>query len=566
MASDSFDINIKGFGETGSTSAIDTTAFQESLTKLSQSLKTVSDSANSYTKSMKEAEQKISQIIKTSLSAESSPTAREATRKQVTSKREDVYQPTAQLAERLGRLSNSIDKLATESKSRRTEESPERVGQQIKSILAAVGVGSIVKSLIESNVINPAKNTGYLINSNVISNPAEAGSNLIQSQLQGQTTSNTALAAGLGGALGFALGGPSGAILGGGLAGSAVNLLGQFQNATEIPTQQRALQQDFFENLGNQQYRLGNFGQSQYKGGFGSAEAFFDPYLPSKAAFGRSFSRFSTNGPSGSELTGIIKSLSAQGLSSPGDLSNIGSLLGQISKFTGKTSEHTAEVYKTLERTGANPIEGAQRILGLLQGGLSVSQAQSVVRNTANQTDAFAQSQQNYFGGNPLNRFRAQLAGQVFGVDTEKFFSGDQSQAEKVSGFFRRSNNYLSHKQGGTFNDVIAAGFLNQLGIVNPGTHGNGSLADPTGNIQLSRTQDKIVDLSKDAIKTGANGRQPSEILDDAIKSIANSTDRFSALNAAIDPVVNGFQKLSRLIEQTKKDLNPKTLSQKGTR
>lgn len=551
MANDSFDINISGIGagSGGNLPPIDTTAFQANIKLLANSLKDAAQAAESYTKRMRETERQISEFVKKGLSS-SGGSASTDIKRTVASERDSLKSNNQKLFSGIDRLSSSIDKLAskitdinkTENRSK-PNESNDRTLKDVKTILAAVGIGSIIKQITDANVIAPARASGMLIGSNVLSNPTQIGSNLIQSFQQNTAATGTALSTGLGALLGFGLGGGIvGADIGGRIGGYVANLYGQNNIATEIPIQQRSLSQDFYANISRQQPRFGAFGQSQYSGGLGSVQAFNDPYFESKNAFGRSFSRYSNQFLNPSTTEGIASSMSSLGMGSNSELSTLGSSLGQIAKFTSKTSEGTDKVYQSLERTGVSPIEGAQRILGLLQSGMSVSQAQRTLQNTANATDTFSQGQASYFGQDPLNRFRAQLVSPLTGINPEKLFSGDKGEIAKLRSLSTRANNFLSNRTGGTVQDLIRLHAAEQFQHITPGMLSDGTLTPGHGFLQQSPGAMLLVNKQRNELIRGANGRDPSQILEQTLTEIGRSTNNFSALNAALEPLIQTLQ------------------------
>jgi len=540
--------------ESGMLGALDTTSFQDSLKKLADNLKTAASAAESYTKRMSESEKMISDLIKRGLISpqKSNPGSQqtEEDKKKSAEKVQLQKNSEAKLYSGINKLSDSIDKLSLKISSFKTpvSEKPEqkekssgneRILKDVKTILAAVGIGAVVKQITDANIVSPARNTGMLIGSNVISNPTQVTGNLVQNYQQSVAGTQNALATGVGGLIGL-IGGPVGAAIGAGVGNYASSTYNNYKLATEVPTFQRRISQDFYANLAGQQPRFGNFVNSQYGGGLGSSSAFLDPYLESKVAFGRSFSRYSNQNLSPGTTGSIINSMSSQGLGGYSDLSSLGSVLGQIAKFTGKTSESTGKVYESLNRTGVNPIEGAERILSMIQSGMSVSQAQRTVQNTANANGNFIAGQQGYFGGSPFQQIQSQLLGQVAGVDIERYFGGDKGEISKANGLFGRARTAISHKNYSD-SSVFKSQILRMAGLTGVTQSAGTSASGFTG---LSNLQNSTINAQQEALKKGLGGRSPESIDADLINQIKNSTSAFSALGDAMRPVVDLFKEM----------------------
>lgn len=555
MANDSFDITIKNAGATGeglNAGAFDTSAFQDSLKKLTESLKNASSSAENYTKKMKDAEKNISELLKKGLMNASKVTTPQVDqdKKNVTTEKQEKKSSDQKMFSGINKLSDSIDKLSarissmksdTEQKKQKSESS-DRIIKDVKTILAAVGIGSVIKQIADANILAPARATGALIGANVLSNPTQISSNLIQSYQQSVSSTSTAIGTGIGGllGLGLTLGNPIGGALGAGIGNFATNLYQQNKLATEIPTFQRRISQDFYSNLASQQPRFGSFSQSQYSGnsgGLGGSQAFLDPYLESKLAFGRSFSRYSSQGISPGTSENIINSMSSQGMGSYSELSSLGGLLGQIAKFTGKTADSTGKVFESLNKTGVSPVEGAERLLNLVQGGMSLSQAQKTLQNTANSTSAFTQTQQGYLSASPFQQIQSQFLAQVAGVDMEKYAAGDKNEVSRVNNILQKGRSAVSHRNYGDRN-IFYSQILRSAGISGVG-FAEGTSA--SGFTKLSDLQNKTLDTQRESLKSGLKGRSLEEIDKNIIEQIQNSTNSFSALNEAMAPVIQMF-------------------------
>src|SRR5271165_7366 len=438
MAQDSFDINITGAGGASQSAKIDTSgiqrsidqisadlkrldtsSFQKSLRDLAQNIQKSATAASNFVANMQKIEAQLSASLKSGLSSEM---GKPNTANVINPDTKDVNKKTIggvdvnnsdKFVKSIGSLSDSIDKLVIGIKEgfksgTKPEEKPEdrkeNFVSDVKKLLAAVGIGAILKQVSENELLAPARATGMLINSNVVSNPRQAGNELLSS-FQTRVANNTGT---IGGSIGATAGGILGSIfpgvgtvVGAGLgyaAGSSIGGgIGQRNMATELPTLQRALTTDYYSSLSRQIPQYRQFGESQYgQKGFAAGEAFQDPYFESKAELGRSFSRFAGGNLNADVTSNILKSLTAQGASAPQELNITGNLLGQIARFTGKTSLDIERVYKSVERSGMNPNEGLQKTLSLLQSGLSIKEAENVIQRTSQRTEAFGAGQQAY--------------------------------------------------------------------------------------------------------------------------------------------------------------------------
>ena len=461
----------------------------------------------------------------------------------------------------IGSLSDSIEKLTMGIKEgfksgTKTEEKPEErkegfVGD-VKKLLAAVGIGAIIKQISDNEILAPARATGMLISSNVVSNPRQAGNDLLSS-FQTRIANDTGnIAGGIGAAAGGILGSiipGAGTLIGAGLGYAAGSSIGggiaERNKATELPTLQRALTTDYYSSLSKQLPQYKQFGESQYgQKGFAAGEAFQDPYFESKAELGRSFSRFAGGNLNADVTSNILKSLTAQGASSPQELNITGNLLGQIARFTGKSSIDIEKVYKSVEKSGMNPNEGLQKTLSLLQSGLSIKEAENVIQKTSQRTEAFSAGQSSYLGATPFQQFSAQQAGKVTGVDTEKFFQGDAEEIGKARKIFREAAE--SRKEGRLSPASINAQLLESQQGITPAMADNNLKAaqGKAGDDYLSpsQSQQKILDVTQQAITKGAKGRGPEEIVDKALDEIGKSTDSFSGLKKASESLTKSFE------------------------
>lgn len=587
MATDSFDINVTGAGGANASSKIDVSGiqraidqvsaelkkldvsnFQKSLTDLSQNIKKSAASAHDFVSNMQKAEAKLSEYLKSGLGKDLGKTSTIVT-EATTSKTRDEKSilglstnNTEKFVKSIGSLTDSIEKLATGIKEgfrfrgeAPPSEKPEKEGfvSDVKKLLAAVGIGSIFKSLAENEILAPARATGMLINTNVVANPRQAGNELLSS-FQNRIVNATGNITGAGGAAaGAALGSiiPGiGTLVGAGLGYVASSNFGtslaQQKSATELPTLQRALTTDYYTSLSKQIPQYNEFAQQQYgQKGFAAVEAFQDPYFESKAELGRSFSRFAGGNLNADVTANILKSLTAQGASAPQELNITGNLLGQIARFTGKSSVDIEKVYKSVEKSGMNPNEGLQKTLSLLQSGLSIKEAETVIQKGSQRTEAFGAAQQSYFGASPFQQYTAQLVGKSVGIDVEKLEHGDKEEARKYSELIKGSD--MERSAGRLGPSSIKVQQLMQAGI-------GRELAD-VGNIDLAASgkkgeefitpgasQQKILDVTQAAITTGAKGRGPTEIIDKALEEIGKSTDSFSGLKEAAKSLTSSFE------------------------
>ncbi len=482
MAQDSFDINITGAGAgTGSGKAagldvsgiqraidqvsgdlkrLDTSSFQKSLRDLAQNIQKAAISASNFVANMQKVEAKLTTSLREGLYDHSTKknavqetfASRETTKKSVIG---GDAATSDKFVKSIGSLSDSIEKLTSgikegfKSKGETPEEKPEKkeenIAGEVKKLLAAVGIGAIIRQISENEILAPARATGMLINSNVVSNPRQAGDELLSS-FQNRVAGSTSTLTGVGGAaLGAAIGSiiPGvGTLIGAGLGYAGGSSFGgsiaEQKKATELPTLQRALKTDYYSNFSNQIPQYKEFAQAQYgQKGFSSTEAFQDPYFESKAELGKGFSRFAGGNLNAQTTSNILKSLTVQGATSPQELNQTGNLLGQIARFTGKSSFDIEKVYKAVERTGMNPNEGLQRTLSLLQSGLSVKETEGLIQKTSQRTEAFTSAQGNYLGATPFQQFAAQQAGKITGIDTEKFFQGNAEETDKARIIFK---------------------------------------------------------------------------------------------------------------------------------
>lgn len=586
MANDAFEINVTGLGSgkggnldiSGIQRAIDTVAtdlkkldlsnFQKSLKDLSLGIQKAAVSANTFVSNMQKSEARISAALKEGLSSQS--TKKEIIQDTFGSKdsgKKSIIGSDANNSDKfiksIGSLSDSIEKLATgikdgfkskdEDKEKKKKEKEEDSVGEVKKILAAVGIGSIFKQLTENEVLAPARARGLLINSNVISSPRQAGDELLSSY-QNRVSASTGTIAGAGGAgIGAAIGSifPGiGTLIGAGLGYAAGSSFGSNQGeakkALELPTLQRALKTDYYSSLSRQLPQFSQFAEAQYGSkGFSSTEAFQDPYFESKAELGKGFSRFAGGNLNSDTTSNILKSLTAQGATSPQELNQTGNLLGQIARFTGKSSLDLEKVYKAVEKTGLNPNEGLQKTLSLLQSGLSLKDTESIVQKTSQRTEAFSSAQSSYFGSSPFQQFSAQLVGRSVGIDVEKLEHGDKGEASKLREIVTKSNKELRSGKGIGPNSIK----LQQLLSVGIGRE----LADSgeidlkaggkNGNFLLpSKTQQKVIQATQEAITNGAKGRGPEEIVDKALEEIGKSTETFTGLKQAADDLTVSFE------------------------
>ncbi len=586
MANDSFDINVSGLGSAkggkldtseiqksidkvaSELKKLDTSNFQKNLRDLAQDIQKASTSATNFIASMQKNEAQISASLKEGLSSQTSPNGdilktldvKDTDKKSVMA---GTVSTPEKLANSIGSLSDSIEKLASsfkdgfkskdtpaEEKSKQNKEELDLVSGA-KKLLAAVGIGSIIKQISENEILAPAKATGMLINSNVVSNPRQAGNELL-SAYQNRLTSNMGV---ITGATGAAAGAAIGSIVPGvgtligagvGYAGGSIlgNAVGEKKMATELPTLQRALQSDYYANNSKQSLSYTQFAQTQYgPKGFASAEAFQDPYFESKAELGKSFSRFAGGDLTAQSTSGILKSLTAQGATSPQELNITGNLLGQIARYTGKSSLDIEKVYKAVEKTGMNPNEGLQKTLSLLQSGLSVKETEEIMGNTSQKTEAFSAAQSSYYNSSPFQQYSAQLVGKAVGIDVEKLEKGDKGEATKIHKITEESNAELrSGKLGPAsikLQQLMAVGIGRELG--DTGRIDLKSSGKEGDFLSPSRTQQQLIQTTQEAITKGAKGRGPEEIVGKALEEIGKSTETFGGLKEAAKSLTDSF-------------------------
>jgi uncharacterized protein YcfJ len=433
------------------------------------------------------------------------------------------------------------------------KEDKTKLTDDVKKIMAAVGIGSLVKQFAENEIVAPARMTGMLISSNVVSNPQQAGAEAIQSYQSRQAGNTKTASSAIGGVLGGLLGSvvPGfGTAIGAGIgygAGSLIgDTIGESHAAKEGPTLIRGLTSSYYSNIASQQAPLGAFANAQYGAkGFGSSAAFQDPYLESRATLGRSFSRFAGGNLSADTTSGILKSLTAQGASSPQELATTGNLLGQIARFTGKSSLDIEKLYKNVERTGMNPNEGLQKTLSLLQSGMSTSQAEKILSRTSQRSEAFENGQSSYFNSSPFHQFMSQQVGKYTGVNPEEFFKGDEKSVGEARRIFKSSRETLS--KGGFNEDVVKAEMLNREGITSAMAENNLKVnknAEGKDFLKLGSAQEKVIDTQNKAIIEGAKGRGPDAIVNEALSEIGKSTQTFSVLQTATHALSEGFTEL----------------------
>lgn len=583
MAKDGMNINVTGVGAASSGQAgkidtsgiqsaidkvsnelkkLDTTNFQKNLRDLSFQIQKSATAAINFVENMQKAESKISSTIQQSLSPGGSAGA--ASGQAGNSKTGNTAQgmPTSEkFTKSIGSLSDSIEKLAANIKSGggggssksgddTTKPSGSSFGDDFKKLLAAVGVGAIIKQIGENEVLTPNRAAGGLINSNVGGNVRGAGSDLLSSY-QNRIASDTGIlgggaGAGLGAAIGSFIPGVGtliGAGLGYGLGSSVGGSIGQNKMATELPTLQRGLTSDYYSNLSKQIPQYNEFAQTQYGAqGFGGTAAFQDPYLDSRAALGKSYSRFAGGSLAPETTTNILKSLSAQGNSSPQELNITGNLLGQIARFTGKTSTDIERVYKSVEKSGMNPNEGLSKTLSLLQSGLGIKESENIIQRTSQRSEAFGAGQQSYFGATPFQQFSAQQVGKAANFDVEKFYQGNPEQARELQNLSRDANKEL--RTGKLGSASIRLQMLENIGITPAMGDIDKTERKAAGKdfITQSASQQKIIQTTQDAITKGAKGRESSQIVDEALAEIGKSTQSFTALGDAADDLVDAFK------------------------
>src|SRR6185312_1401604 len=200
MANDSYDINIKGLGTRSAagkidTSSIDTSNFQKSLNDLTSGIQQSAISAKRFVENMQKIEAKLSASLKAGLPSKDRATKVTTTDdgsvivkygNQKTANNSDARN-SEKFIKTIDGLSSAIDKLTSgikdNFKTTAAEEKPEEkknnLVSDVKKILAAVGIGAIAKQIAENEIVNPAKATGMLISSNVVSNPRQIGSDLL---------------------------------------------------------------------------------------------------------------------------------------------------------------------------------------------------------------------------------------------------------------------------------------------------------------------------------------------------------------------------------------------------
>lgn len=580
MARDNININVKGVGsakdaQSGSidTSKIqsainqvandlkklNTTNFQKNLQELTFNIQKAATAAINYTERMQQLESKLSGEMKQSLTSGGSVGPSLISENKKTESNGSQVNPTEKFTKSINSLSDSIEKLASNLKKGGTpgEETPEKpetkqdsLIDNFKKLIAAVGVFSIAKEISQNEVLSPNRAAGSLINSNVAASPIGAGNELLSSfqnrVAAGSGTIGGGIGAGLGAVVGSLIPG-AGTLIGAGLgyaAGSSIGgSIGQNKMATELPTLQRSLTTDYYSNLSKQIPQYNEFAKTQYGNrGFNSTEAFQDPYLESKAALGKSYSRFAAGTLAPDTTQNILKSLTAQGASSPQELNITGNLLGQIARFSGKTSMDIEKVYKAVEKSGMNPNEGLQKTLSLLQSGLSIKEAENVIQKTSQKSEAFSAGQQSYYSASPFAQFTAQQVGKSANFDVERFYQGNEAQAKELREISRQSNEELRQGQPGPAS--IRLQMLESVGIM-PAMGDTDKAARGVVDkdfIQQSKTQDKIIDATHEAIVKGAKGREPSQIVDETLSEIGKSTQSFSALSAAAESLGESFK------------------------
>lgn len=588
MAQDSFDININGVNTANQSSKIDTSSiqkaidqvasdlkkldtsnFQKSLRDLAQNIQKSAIAASNFVANMQKIEAKLSLSLQQGLFSEINKS--NISNQDNSTQKSDVKRPvpgldtnnTEKFTKSIGSLSDSIEKLALgvkegfrkneESVQEKPEEKKEGFISDVKKLLAAVGIGSVIKQISENEILAPARATGMLINSNVISNPRQAGNELLSS-FETRVANNTGIisggvGAGIGGTLGSIIPGV-GTLIGAGLgyaAGSSIgHSIGQTKMVTELPTLQRSLTTDYYSSLSRQLPQYNQFAQTQYgQKGFGAIEAFQDPYFESKAELGKNFSRFSGGNLTPEVTTNILKSLTAQGASGPQELSLTGNLLGQIARFTGKTSLDIEKVYKSVEKSGMNPNEGLQKTLSLLQSGLSIREAENVLQKTSQRTEAFGAGQQAYFAATPFQQFTAQLVGKSVGVDVEKLEQGDKTESRKYSVLIREADQERAAGRLGPSSlkvqQLMQAGIGREMAdIGNIDIAAKGKVGEEY--IKPSLTAEKTIEIQQEAINKGAKGRGPTEIIDKALEEIGKSTDSFVGLKDAAKSLTDSFK------------------------
>jgi len=546
---------------------LDTSNFQKSLTELAKGIQKSATSANRFVENMAKIEAKLSASLKAGLSPgnTNSTNQEKISPKEISKKADSDSRKTERLVKTMGSLSEAIDKLTSGIKENfkpkeKPEEKPEEKKQDLvndtKKLLAAVGIGAVVKQLAENEIVNPARAMGMLINSNVVSNPVQAGAGLLGAY-QDRVASNTGSILGLvggiaGGALGSIIPGLGtywGAGIGYGAGKLGGDILGQTHKALELPTLQRALTTDYYSSLSKQIPGYRQFAQSQYgSAGFGSAEASQDPYFESRAEFGKGFSRFAGGSIDSDTTLGIIKSLSAQGASSPQEVNITGNLLGQIAKYTGKSSVDIEKVYKSVEKSGMSPNEGLQKALTLLQSGQSVTETTGILRNDSHRSEGYMAGQQSYLSGTPYQQFTAQLVGNVTGINEEKFFHGTPAEKEhEMAKARKRFQGADAARRKGILNydsHMVEMMELHQniwpWMVDNGRKVAQGKAGD--GFINQSEGQDATVKATQIALDKGAAGRSPQQIINEALSEIGKSTNTFSALGKSAENLAASFE------------------------
>lgn len=588
MANDSYEITVKGAGGAGQTTQLntsgiqraidqvandlkklDTSNFQKGLRDLTQGIQKSAIAATQFVSNMQKIEAQLSSAIKTGLSPGmgKATASAQAVISNATSKKSDGVldsKTSEKFTKSIGTLSDAIDKLTSGIKENfkpkeKSPEEPEKkanIVNDVKKLLAAVGIGSLVKQVAENEFVNPARNAGMLISSNVVSNPGQLGSQLLSSYGD-RVASNTGNILGLAGAatafipgIGLPLAGLLS--LGGKAAG---DIIGQTQTAPETAIKQRAIGLDYYSNLAGQLPGYGQFAQSQYgNSGLMSQNAVGDPYFESRAVLGRGYSRFAGGSLSGDTTSGILKSLTAQGASSPQELNLTGNLLGQIARFTGKTSIDIEKVYKSVEKSGMGPNEGLQRALSLLQSGLSVKETTDLIRGSSQRTEAYGAGQLSYLSSTPFQQISAQLAGNISGIDTEKFYHGTSAERArenaKAHRIFQESNKALRAKDYNNF-AIIRAQVAETMQHIFPSETDNGlQVSKATGNkfITPGKIQAGVVQDAQDATNAAAKNRTASQLVDDTLVSIGKSIKEMGGLGDAAHTLATAFQEAATAI------------------
>jgi hypothetical protein len=428
----------------------------------------------------------------------------------------------------------------------------------LKKILAAAGVGSIVKEYLNAAVSLPAATAAQLITGNITQGPSGFVNSIVNQSIQSTQGKTSAILTGFGAAAGGiagsllpGIGTLAGAGTGGAISHSLYNTFYGADNQKKAAALQRYVEMQNFENLASQRTSLGTF---KYKVG-----GFSDPYFAAESEFAKGFSPYGGGHISNDSLQNIIASGIAQGFS---NFKELGSILGQIARYSPHNNFST--VLGAINQSGLSPDDAASRILSLVQTGqYSPNSAAETLLKTAQRGSQFSAMQLAYQNSPALSRFTSQLAVRAFtGVDLSALAMGDPGGTEtgKARRIYERYYAELKKNPNAFPQEAIAVNFLQQAGvtyaslggadIVSPGR----ALSTPGGKFSPSKPVKDATDLatqiySKEALAIQALGGFATA-LQTAMQNFASQQDLTTGpldkFRDAVDSAAHSLEKFAK--------------------